>query len=52
MLDNMKKEFDKGMPIVTYIKKKYGFSSVEEFENYIAELKEKADKYDALSQGK
>ncbi|MGX6969489.1 hypothetical protein [Vagococcus bubulae] len=46
MLDNLKQEFDKGMPVITYIKKKYGFDSVEEFEAYIKELKEKADKYD------
>lgn len=52
MLNNMKNEFDKGMPVITYIKKKYGFSSVEEFENYVDELKEKADKYDALNHKK
>ncbi|WP_158559352.1 hypothetical protein [Melissococcus sp. OM08-11BH] len=46
MFDNLKEEFDKGMPITTYIKKKYGFDSVEEFEAYIKKLKEKADKYD------
>lgn len=50
MLDNMKKELDKGMPVITYVKKKYGFSSIEEFESYVAELKEKADKYDDLTQ--
>lgn len=44
---DLKKEFDKGMPIITYVKK-YGFQSIEEFENYIAILKEKAQKYDAL----
>lgn len=46
MFDNLKEEFDKGMPVITYIKQKYGFDSIEEFESYIKELKEKADKYD------
>jgi hypothetical protein len=43
------KEFHKGMPIITYIKKKYGFQGVEEFEKYVATLKEKAQKYDELN---
>lgn len=47
-MNNIKKSFDKGMPIITYIKKKYGFASVEEFEAYIGGLKAKADKYDKL----
>lgn len=45
---DLKKEFDKGMPTITYVKKKYGFHSIEEFEKYIAELTEKAKKYDEL----
>lgn len=48
MLENVKKEFDKGMPVITYIKKTYGFDSIEEFETYVKELQEKATKYDAL----
>lgn len=52
MMDNFKKEFDKGMPVITYVKKKFSFSSVEEFESYIEALKEKADKYDRLMEEK
>lgn len=48
MMDNFKKEFDKGMPVITYVKKKFGFNSVEYFESYIEALKEKADKYDRM----
>lgn len=48
MLDNLKKDFDKGMPVITYIKKHFGFESVDEFESYIKNLKEKAEKYDQL----
>lgn len=40
MSSKLRKEFDKGMPVITYIKKKYGFSDVKEFESYIALLKE------------
>lgn len=47
-LSSLKKEFDKGTPISTYVKKKYKFASVEEFEKYIVELEEKAKKYDDL----
>lgn len=46
MFEEVKREFDKGMPVLTYVKKRYGFSSVEEFESYIAELHEKAQKWD------
>ncbi|MCI1904236.1 hypothetical protein QUW13_09455 [Enterococcus hirae] len=46
MFEKAKKEFDKGMPVITYIKRKYGFDSVEAFEKYIAELEDKAKKYD------
>lgn len=49
MLDNLKKELDKGMPVTTYVKKKYDFDSVEEFEKYVTLLQEKASKYDKLS---
>lgn len=52
MLENVKTAFDKGMPVITYIKKKYGFDSVEAFESYIEDLKEKAEKYDALTNDK
>ncbi|MDT2823082.1 hypothetical protein P7H74_15125 [Enterococcus devriesei] len=52
MLENLKKDFDKGMPVITYIKKKYGFDSIEEFEKYMKDLKEKAEKYDALAKNK
>lgn len=48
MFDNLKKDFEKGMPVITYIKKNFGFDSVDEFENYIRDLKEKAAKYDQL----
>lgn len=48
MMKDFKKEFDKGMPSITYIKKKFGFQSIDEFEAYIAELKEKAQKYDEM----
>lgn len=44
----MIKELNKGMPIITYVKKNFGFKSMEEFEAYIEQLKEKAEKYDAL----
>lgn len=49
MFENAKKEFDKGMPVITYIKKKYGFNSIEEFEAYISKLEEKVAKYDEQS---
>lgn len=52
MLENLKKEVDKGMPVISYIKKKYGFESVEAFETYIEGLKKKAEKYDALAKNK
>lgn len=52
MMNNFKKEFDKGMPVITYIKKKFGFSSIEEFETYVEDLKEKAGKYDNLTHEK
>lgn len=48
MAGDFKKEFDKGMPVITWVKKQ-GFASVEAFEAYIAELKEKAEKYDAMA---
>ncbi|MDR2977039.1 MAG: hypothetical protein LBV19_07025 [Streptococcaceae bacterium] len=48
MFEKAKEELDKGMPVISYIKKNYGFDSVAEFEAYIAKLKEKADKYDLL----
>ena len=48
MLKHFKINFDKGMPIITYIKKNFGFSSVEEFENYIHDIQHKATKYDQL----
>lgn len=48
MLNNLKKDFDKGMPVITYIKKKFGFESIEDFENYVKELQSKADKYDQI----
>lgn len=51
VLEELKKEFDKGMPIITYVKKNYGFQSIEAFEAYIAELQEKAKKYDELVGG-
>ncbi|NLW79236.1 MAG: hypothetical protein GXY32_07490 [Ruminococcaceae bacterium] len=47
MAGDFKKAFDKGMPVITWVKKQ-GFDSVEAFEAYIEELKEKAEKYDAL----
>lgn len=40
-------ELNKGMPTITYVKKKFGFTSIEAFEEYVAKLKEKAEKYDA-----
>ncbi|MGG5316134.1 hypothetical protein [Enterococcus sp. AZ072] len=51
MLKNIKDEIDKGMPVITYIKKKYGFNSIEEFEAYIKLLEEKSNKYDDLKKG-
>lgn len=48
MFEKAKKELGKGMPVITYIKKKYDFDSVEEFEAYISILQEKAKKYDDL----
>lgn len=48
MLNELKTEFDKGMPVATYIKKKYGFTSIAAFEEYVASLKLKAEKYDQL----
>lgn len=47
-ISDFKKEFDKGMPVSTYIKKKYNFDNIDEFEKYIHELQEKAEKYDNL----
>lgn len=44
----LKKDLDKGMPVITYIKTKFGFESVEDFESYINGLREKADKYDQI----
>lgn len=49
---DLKKEFDKGMPVITYVKKKYGFQCIDEFEQYIAQLQEKAQKYDELMKNK
>ncbi|GAB2025306.1 hypothetical protein [Lactovum odontotermitis] len=49
MFEKAKEELDKGMPLISYIKKNYGFDSVAEFEAYVAELKEKAEKYDSLT---
>lgn len=47
-LDNLKREFDKGMPVITYIKKKFDFDNISDFEEYIVEIQEKAKKYDEI----
>lgn len=47
-VEEFKKEFDKGMPTITYVKKRYGFQSIDAFEAYVAQLQEKAKKYDEL----
>lgn len=47
-LESLKKEFYNGEPIITYIKKNYGFQSVKAFEEYSTQLQRKAKKYDEL----
>lgn len=48
-MEDFKKEFNKGMPVITYIKKRFGLASVDEFEQYIETLKAKAEKYDEMT---
>lgn len=44
-MDNrISKELNKGMPTITYIKKKFGFQSIEAFEGYVEMLRKKAEK--------
>lgn len=50
MIDKIKTEFNNGMPVITFVKKNYGFSSVEEFQQYVAVLQEKAAAYDKIKQ--